>query len=629
MPAGFPVPRGHELSEVEELPAHADYWRPLVFKKDELANPLGDMNYLSIVRLKPAATSPQLLADMIALEKVIAKRFPEPVELDPVVRSLQQAMAQELKLPLLALMGAVSAVMLIVCINLMNLMSVRAIGQRRDWAIRLAVGASARNLIGQALCESLLLSAVGALFGTLLALWFLQLVRLKAPVDLPRIEELVVDPAALLFAIGLSVASALLFGLWPAWRAARVDAQEALQSSGRTTTEGRRGRRAGQALVAAEVALSTVLLLSGGLLLRSFVKILNVNPGLQVRGLLTVRIDLPPDKYRDQTHRYSLYRQVKERVAAMPGVEAVGYVSDLPVTGENNNNPATAGDRPIPPLPQWPLTNYRYASADYFKAAGIPLNSGRVFEDRESKSNEVILSANLAAQLWPDQNAIDRPLRIYGNDHAYRVIGVVGAVHAASLTQGPTRMIYFPDGQHTESSMSLVVRTTAEPKALSPAIRHIILKLEPEAAIPSMRTMREVIAGSLSQKRFQLVLLIGFAVTALLLASLGIYGVLAFATGRRTSEIGLRMALGARSIQVLKMTFRSGMTPVLTGILLWFASAAASMRLMQSMLFEVKALDPLVYLSTAALLVGVAALSCFLPARRAARLNTVEALRYQ
>jgi putative ABC transport system permease protein len=275
------------------------------------------------------------------------------------------------------------------------------------------------------------------------------------------------------------------------------------------------------------------------------------------------------------------------------------------------------------------MTNYRYASSDYFRAAGIPLKEGSAFEQRDGALREVVISANLASQLWPHESPVGRPLKIYGNRQLYRVVGVVGAVHAASLAQAPTMMIYFPDWQQTESAMSLLVRTANDPENLSPAIRRGILQLEPDAAIPSIQTMRQVISDSLSQKRFQLVLLIAFAAAAVLLAGLGIYGVLAFATSRRTSEIGVRMAMGARPVQILNMSLRSGLNPVLAGILLGVLSAAISARLIQNLLFEVQALDPFVYAATCLLLLAIAALACYLPARRASRLNPVEALRHE
>ncbi len=362
MPTGFPFPRGRDLSELEQLPERTEYWTPVVFGKDDLAEAEGNENYIAVARLKPGVTTQQAVADLTALEKVISRRYREPIEFDPVVRPLQQAMARDVRLPLLLLMGAVGAVLLIVCINLMNLMMVRATAQRREWAIRLAVGAGMSDLLRGALLESLLLSFIGCVSGALLAWWLLQLIRLRAPLDLPRVDELVLDPIAVLFAVGISAASALLFGAWPAWRTARIDPQEALQSSGRTTTEDRKGHRLGRALVAAEVALSTVLLFAAGLLLRSFIAILDVNPGENIQNVLTARVNLPPDKYQRDPDVHSFYERLIQQVSALPGVRAAGLVSDLPLTAENNHNPATAADRPIPPVSQWTMTNYRTAS---------------------------------------------------------------------------------------------------------------------------------------------------------------------------------------------------------------------------------------------------------------------------
>ncbi len=627
MPAGFPFPRGRELSELEQLPERTEYWTPLVFNRDDLAEPEGNENYIAIARLKPGVTTQQAVADLTALEKVISQRYREPIEFDPVVRPLQQTMARDVRLPLLLLMSAVAAVLLIVCINLMNLMMVRATSQRREWAIRLAVGAGIPELLRAAFIESLLLSIVSGALGSILAWWMLQLIRLKAPPGLPRVDELVLDPAALLFAIGISAASAILFGAWPAWRTARIDPQEALQSSSRSASESRKGHQVGRVLVAAEVALSTMLLLGAGLLLRSFVAILSVNPGVSVQHVLTARVNLSPDKYRRDPDVISFYQGLIEQASRLPGVRAAGLVSDLPLTGEDNNNPATAADRPIPPISQWQMTNYRTASSGYFKAAGIPLEAGRAFEERDGNIPEVVISSNLAARLWPKQSALGRPLKIYGNGTLQKVVGVVGAVHAASLTQEPTMMIYFPDWRRADADMSLIVRTGTDPEALSATIRRIIIKLEPQAAIPSIQSMRQVVADSVSEKRFQLILLAGFALAALVLACLGIYGVLAFATSKRTSEIGIRMALGARPGQILQTIMRNGMAPVMVGIVIGLAASAGLARAIESLLFQVRARDPLMYAGTAFLLLIVAASACFLPARRAAALNPVEALR--
>lgn len=629
MPAGFPFPRGKQLSELEILPEQTDYWLPLVFSKEDLGTPVGNGNYIAIARPKPDVTIAQVVADITALERVISKRYPEPVEFDPVVRPLQSAMARDVRLPLLVLMAAVASVLLIACINLMNLMLVRAIAQRRQWAIRLAIGARSGDLLRSAFLESLCLSATGGAFGCLLAVWLVRIVQLRAPVDLPRIDELAVDIPALLFALGLSITSAILFGLWPAWRAAQVDPQEALQSSTRTPGEGRRGHRSGKLLVAAEVALSTVLVLAAGLLIRSFVTILGINPGIKVENLLTLRINLPPDRYQQGKDINSFYQRLQEQVSSLPGVKAAGLISDLPLTGENNNNPATAGDRPAPPVTQWQMTNYRSASSTYFNAAGISLKEGRPFDQRDGDNTEVMISQNLAAQLWAGQSAVGRPLRIYSYKRLMTVVGVVGATYAASLTQQPTMMVYFPDWRRHDLNMSLLVRTGNQPENISATVRRIVRRLEPQAAIPSIQSMRQVLAESVAEQRFQVILLATFAVMALILACLGIYGVLAFTVSRRTSEIGVRIALGARPEQIMSATLGIGIRPALAGIVAGLIMSAALARVIGNLLFGVRALDPWMYAATSAVLAGIASLACLIPARRASRLNPIEALRYE
>lgn len=627
MPDRLPFPRGKQLSELEVLPEYTDYWVPLVFSEEDLASPLGNENYIAIARMKPDVTTAQVLADVTALEKAIAKRYPEPVEFDPIVRPLQQAMARDVRLPLLVLMAAVASVLLIVCINLTNLMLVRAVAQRREWAIRVAIGARTSDLLHSAFVESLCLSITGGALGCFLAIWLVRLVQLRGPVDLPRINELAVDGPVLLLALILSITCAFLFGLWPAWRAALVDPQQALQSATKTTGVGRRGHRSGKLLVVAEVALSTVLLLTAGLLMRSFAAILGVDPGMKVENLLTMRINLPRGRYQQGRNIVSFYKRLSEQVDALPGVKAAGLISDLPLTGENDNNPATAGDRPAPPVTQWQMTNSRSASKNYFQAAGIQLKEGRPFDERDGDTTEVMISRNLAEQLWPRQSAIGRPLRIYSYKRLMNVVGVVGATYAASLTQQPTMMIYFPDWRRQDLNMSLVVRTANKPESISGAVRRIVQDLEPQAAIPSIQTMREVVASSVSQQRFQVILLATFAAMALILACLGTYGVLAFTIGRRTSEIGVRMALGALPNKILRSTLGAGMVPVLVGIVAGLSISAALARVVANLLFGVPALDPRTYAATSLVLLTVAALACLIPARRAARLNPIEALR--
>lgn len=324
MPAAFPFPRVRPLSDLTQLPERTDYWVPLALDKNDLESPLGNMNYISIARLKLGVTPAAAFGDLMALEKVIGKRFPEPIKVIPVVQPLQQAMARDVRRPLLILMGAVGAVLLIVCINLMNLMMVRATAQRRDWAIRLAVGASLRDVLSGVLLESLVLAFIGGCLGVLLSAWLLQLVRWSGPSNLPRIDELAPDGWALAFSLLLAMGSALLFGLWPAWRAAQTDPQEALQSAGRNSSEGRKGHRAGKILVAVEVALSTILLLSAALLVRSFAATMQVSPGVRVEQTLTLRANLPPEKYTKDSDVHSFYQRLESEVKSFAGRACCG-----------------------------------------------------------------------------------------------------------------------------------------------------------------------------------------------------------------------------------------------------------------------------------------------------------------
>ena len=626
MPAGFPFPRGRQLSDLEIMPERIDYWTPLVFSKDDLESPLSNFNYIAIARMKAGGTTKQLLADVTALERVISKSFPEPVEVDPVVRPLQQMMARDVKSPLLILMAAVSAVLLIVCINLMNLTMARATAQRRERAIRVAIGAGTRELLQTAFAESLLLSLTGGALGAIVAGWLLMLVRLQAPSDLPRIDELSLDHTALGFSLLLSMGSAVLFGLWPAWRAARVDPQEVLQASGRSSTEDRGTRFAGKLLVALEVALSTVLLLSAGLLVRSFAAVMSVDPGLNVQNLLTARVNLSPEKYKKDQDVQLFYRRLQEQLASLPGIKSIGAVSDLPLTGQSNEDPAAAGDRALRPVVEWPMTNKRSASGSYFETAGIPMKAGHPFEPRDGNLPEAVISEKLAARLWPGESAIGRPLKLYGQNKQYRVTGVVGEVQAGPLTSQSAMMVYFPEWQSANLNMTVLVRTLNRPEAIFAEIRRVVNHLEPEAAIPNTETMQDVHSASLAPQRFQMTLLAAFATAALLLACLGIYGVLSFSMLRRTPEIGIRMAMGARPSQILAETLRIGLGPVAMGIVAGLSMSAALARIMQSVLFEIRALDPAIYLFTALTLAVVALLACLIPARRAARLNPAEIL---
>src|SRR5579884_459461 len=629
MPVSFQFPRSRQVSDVMPLPERTDFFTPLVFNKDDLSGPASNFNYLVIARTRPGVSTAQVIADLRGLESVYTAQMPPGIQIVAVVKPLQEAMTGQVRRPLLVLLAAVGLVLLIVCINLMNLMLVRGSQRRRERAVRLAMGAGARDLIREAMAESVLLSVAGAALGSLAAVWLLQVVRTRAPMDLPRIEELGLDPFGLAFALGISVMCAILFGLWPALRTARVDPQEILQASGRSSTEDRKGLHGRSALICAEVALSTVLLLGAGLLLRSFTRVVQVNPGFEVQHLLTARIQLPPDKFTKNEQSIAFYEELARRAQAMPGVRAAAMVSTLPVTQDEDVNPVADADRPLPPMAEQPITNLRSATGSYFQTAGIPLLAGRTFNNGDRAGASVILTDNLAARLWPGQSALGRWVVRFGNKRRFQVVGVVGSVHTSSLTERPGMMAYFPLGDEMSNSMALVLRTAADPRTAAGSVRRLVSGLDSQVAVSDVRSMGEVVAQSYAQRRFQLILLAGFAGSALILACLGIYGVLSFSVTRRIPEIGIRMALGARPAQVLGRMLQSGMAPVAAGLVLGLVLSALLGGVVRSLLFGVTPLDPLTWCGAAGSLLTAAALACWWPARRAARLNPVEALRRQ
>jgi predicted permease len=629
MPADLPLPRASQLMSIATEPLDTDFWRPLIFKKEELAQPLGDMNLQVIGRMAEGVSAPQAQAELNGLEQQFKKDFPPGVMLEVRVAALQQKIAGDVRRPLLILLAAVGLVLLVVCLNLMNLTLVRALSRRRQWAIRLAMGASQGALVRETFLESLVLSVTGGALGCLLAEWLLVLVRANAPATLPRVDELTLDWPAATIAVISAAGSALLFGLWPAWRASHIDPQEALRTSSRSMTEGRGGHRLGQILVAAEVALSVVLLLGAGLLLRSFVNTMNVNPGVTVEHMVTATVKLPPDHYKSSTQVASFYANLLDRLRQSPGIEEAGVTSTLPVTGEDNVSILAPCDGPKRPMTEWPATNFRQVSPRYFRASGTPIKSGRDFTAADVNAKVVILSESAVARLFQSGSPLSRTVCLTGEDKPapMRVIGVVGDVRAGSLRDKPAPTAYVPDWGQFGNDMALTVRTRGEARPVINGIRSTVAQLDAGVPVTQIRTMEDVVSESVAAARFQLVLLGTFAGAAVLLACLGIYGVLAFTVGRRTSEIGIRMALGAWPAHVRWTILMQGMLPVGAGLVVGFGLSLALGRVVESLLFGLHALDPLTYIGAAVASLSAAALACLAPADRAARLNPVDALR--
>jgi predicted permease len=623
LPPDFRFPSGDQLGHLFALGPRTEIFKPLGLNLKDIGA-MGDFNYTVIARVQPNVSQGQALAELNVVQADIAKTLPEKMELRAALLPLQEQMVGAVRRGLLVLLGAVGAVLLIVSVNLANLSLARSTARARESAIRTALGASRARLVRQALTESALLAALGGALGLVFALWGLNLLVKSAPVDLPRLNEVHLDGRVLAFASLVSAATGLLFGILPAWRFTSADPQHALRAGGRTSTEGIGGTNVRNLLVGFEVGLSAVLLIVAGLLMTSFVRLMNVNKGFNHENLLTVELSLPADHYGESSQRSQFFQGLLASANNLPGVRSSALISSLPLQGETwVDMVSLEGDRR--PMLERPTVNVRFVSPSYFQTAGIPLRSGRAFEERDRTKNVALFSEMAAGRLWPRQNPLGKRFA-RGDDLVYEMVGVVADVRS-SLKQGPVPTVYYPYWDRQRYTVSLMVRTSVNPGSVAGAIRSAIWKLDSSIAIPQIRTMDQLIAKGAAQQRFQMLLVVVFGAAALLLASLGIYGVVSYSMARRTNEIGIRMALGARSWDLHRMVLRQGLTPVVLGLAAGISAALGLGRVLSSLLFEVRASDPVTIAAVASLLVAVGTLACLIPAIRATRIDPMTALR--
>jgi putative ABC transport system permease protein len=528
------------------------------------------------------------------------------------------------------LLGAVALVLLIGCTNLASLHLTRASGRAREVAIRSALGASRQKLIGQFLTESLLLAAIGGTLGIALAQGGLRILLSLSPTDLPRTSEITLDGRVLLFAAALTLLSGLIFGLAPALGATRTDIVEVLRTHGRSSA-GRAATR--NALVVAEIALSIVLLTGAGLLFRTFVRMQGVTPGFSAEHLLLTRISLPKERYSTARSMRDFYENLRQRVSMLPGVEAVALGSALPLSSMNYRSEFfVSGRKPASPL-DVPAAQYRWVSAEYFRSLRIPLIDGREFteHDTEDAPGVAVVDLALAKKNWPDRTPLGQHFRMLGHD--YEVIGVVGDVKHNTLDDPPTATIYAPFPQVAPSalpfllsSFSLVVRTAPDPLTLANSVRRELHSVDASVPASSIKTMEQFLANAVAPRRFNMELMSLFATAALLLAAMGLYGVIAYSVALRTGEIGLRIALGAGRREILHLIVGQGMRLALIGIGLGLGAAALAARLSRSLLFQTQSADPATFAGVSILFALVACIATYLPARRALRVDPMTAL---
>ncbi len=627
LPADFRYPNRNAFGTGESVAPQSDLFRPIAFEDDELAEILGRHNYAVVARLKPGASRQRAVAELEAVQLQMIRLAGEKTELRAEVTPLLDTVVGNTRRGLVFLVCAVGVVLLIVCVNLANLLLARGERRSREVAVRTALGAGRAQLIRSALAEVVLVGLAGGALGLAVASSAVAALR-KSGVNIPRLDEVQVDTRVMLFALAATVFTCLLFGLLPAWRSSRADPQQALKAGGRTATESRGGMRLRGVLVTVEVALSAVLLISAGLLMNSFVRLMRVDKGFSAPTVLAVDIGIQGPRYEKRDNRESFYRRLLDDLSTRPGVQAAAISTALPLQGE------TWIDAAYPPgMPESEATaipvNVRFVSADYFRTMGIPIRSGRTFADNDRERSAVLISERLAARLWPGKDAAGRTFS-RGNNMKYEVIGVVGDVRAEAH-KAPVSMIYRPywDKNWVPSKSILVARAAGDPRSVAGAIRAAVHATDRDVPVPQMRTVSEVLDESVAERRFQMMLVSSFAATALLLACLGIYGVISYSVARRTGEMGIRSALGARPGDLYALILRQGMAPVAVGLALGVAGAVAAGRMLASFLFEVRARDPFTITAVAALLVVVAIAACLLPARRAARVEPTTALRYE
>jgi len=623
LPPDFRVPDVNVFGAGETVAPHIEVFLPKTFTQDELADLLGRFNYGVIARLAPGVSRERAAAQLEAVQARFETQAGETMNLRAAVTPLLETVAGKSRRGLLVLMGAIAALLLIVCANLANLLLARGERHSREFAVRSALGATRGELIRRALVESLLLAVAGAVLAAGVASAGIDLLKAYAPADIPRLDEVALGGRVIAFSGVLVAVTALFFGFLPAWRASRSDPQEALRSATRNATSARGGMRLRSVLVACEAGLSATLLILAGMLLHSFVRLMQADKGFHAPTVLAMDIGLAGNKYQQDATRDGFYRRLFESLAAQPGVQAAAIASTLPLQGETwiDGVSTSGGEKPEVTV------NVRFVSADYFRTMGIPLRAGRTFSDQDRGRKLTVISSRLAAALWPGQDPIGRKFT-RGNDQWFEVIGVAGDV-CAEADQPPVAMMYLGYWEWMPYRTVLVARAAGDPRSIAGALRAAVHSADPDVPAPRMRTMTEVLDESVGVRRFQMLLASGFGLMALLVAGFGIYAVVSYSVARRTAELGIRAALGARSGNLYALIVRQGMAPVAAGLLLAAAGALAFGHVLGSLLYEIRGSDPATIGAVAGLLGLVALAACLVPARRASRVDPLSALHYE
>ena len=627
MPASFAYPDGAKAWVLSTKPVPLP---PLDIAGDLLES-RGVHYFMAIARLRPGITIEQARADLEGLAENQARRFPESdggrgVALQP----LQERIVGDVRDALYMLLAAVGVVLLIACANVASLLLARASGRHRELAIRAALGAGRSRLIRQLITESLLLGAAGAVAGLLAGSWAIALLLRVIPDGIPRVEDIGLDVRVAGVAVFVSFACALLFGLAPAIQGSRTDASLALGDADRRTTAGRGRAKTRAGLVVFEIALTLVLLVSAGLLAKSFARLQRVDPGFRVEQVTIVRLPLPQSKYPDGKRQAAFYQRVLEGLQQRPETQAAAILFPSPIEGAHATGTFTLEGQPSSTRADRPSTSIASVSADYFRTLGIPIVTGRTFtdQDREPAPAVAIVNATFARKYFAGQSPLDKRVRFgESGDDWITIVAVVGDSRNVGLHDPPTPLLYLPYHSFPLPFMAFAIRSTAPTAAVSTFARGVIKGADPELPVDKIQTLGDVLKESVAEARFRTLLLGAFALMAVVLAAVGIYGLISYSVAQRTREIGIRMALGAQARQVLVPVLREGFSLALAGIVIGLAGSVAMSRGLKSFLFGIEGTDPFTYAAVALLLLSVAMLASYIPSRRALRVDPISALR--
>lgn len=625
MPPGFKSPR-------ETVEA----WAPL-----HVVNPLAakyrGVHFLrSYLRLKDTVTVAQAQAEMRGIDQRLAAVYPaENKNRRGILFGLHERIVGQSRTALLILFGAVSLVLLIACVNFAGLLLARAAEREREFVIRAALGAGRGRLIRQLLTESVLIALAGGALSVMFALWGIDLLTALKPEELPRLEEISIDRRVLFFTLGVSVLVGVVFGLLPAWTSARGQVGEALKEGGRAATAGSAKQRLRKSLVVLETAFAVVLLIGAGLLIRSFSQLRSVKTGFNSDNVLTMRIDLPEARYKEIPKQTAYRRAVLAEVNSLPGVEAA-MVSELPLSGDSLNHDFTVEGRPPVAPGEEPSVETRSVEGDYFQVMQIPLSAGRRLTEQDNEKAQLVgvVNESLVRQYFPNENPLGARVG-WARDEQIRwitIVGVVGDVKHFGLNESEEPALYTPysqSGREWKRWMNLAIRSPQDSAALAAAVKSRLWKIDSQIPATKVRPMAEVISTSVATQRFNMLLLGIFAGLALVLAAIGIYGVVAYSVTQRTHEIGIRIALGAQSKDVLRLVVGQGMSLVVIGLTIGLAAAFGLTRLMRTLLFNISPGDPTTFALVAVALTIIALLACLIPARRAMKVDPMISLRYE